>query len=193
MNGAVQATPSGTDRIATRFLPCASIPGTPWHVAYTKPLREASVVKKLREEGAAVWRPIKLFRAPNGQERYEPLFPRYVLMQMTGERLKWGYTIRNQFGYELGHVLRSPAGTPMVIPDAEMEWLTLQSEDDGIIREPARPQVALDDRGRVLTGWAAQLQGICTRTSRDRVWLLLSVLGRETPVEFRRGEVELVA
>jgi len=193
MNDVLAASLPGQNRNSdTRFLPCASIPSLPWHVAYTKPLREASVVKKLREEGAAVWRPIKLFRGPNRQERYEPMFPRYVLMQMGGERLKWGYTIRNQYGYELGNVLRSPAGVPLVIPNAAMELLIRQSDDQGIIHEPVKPEMHCGGLGSVLGGPLASFAGICTRTSRDRVWLLLAVMGGQTEVGFRRDAVELV-
>ena len=81
---------------------------------------------------------------------------------------------------------------PENIPDAVVGHLRRQCAKDGVIY-PAEPrQMHRGDRGSVLGGPLASFAGICTRTSRDRVWLLLAVMGGQTEVGFRRDAVELV-
>lgn len=176
---------------AGAFVPCASIPGLPWHVCYTKPQMELRVELKLRKEGAAAWAPNECWVTPDRHRRLRLIFPRYVLMQMSGERQKWGFTVRNEGGEELGSVLRSPSGRPLVLPDQDLEALLAQCAPNGVIYPPEPREMHRGDVGRVVTGPMTDFRGICRRTTRERVWLLLSVLGRETEVEFKRDAVEI--
>lgn len=192
-NAALASARGSNRNIVPRFWPSASIQGVPWHVAHTKPLRESAVERKLKAEGAAVWLPVMSHIGTNRQRRYERLFPRYILLQLTGEREKWGCTIRSDGGEELASVLRTPAGVPLIVPDEVMERLLVQCAPDGIIHEPEPRQMRRGDVARVEQGPFTSFSGVCQRTSKDRVWLLLTIMGRSTEVPFKRSDVELVA
>ena len=141
---------------------CASIPPVPWHVAYTKPQAEVAIEAKLRDEGAGVWLPREI-----RNNRLCPLIPRYIFLQLTGERLRWGCVIRTAGGEELGAVLRSPAGMPKIIPPSALETLQSQCDDDGVL-------LRRDLLSPVLPGW----RRLCDMTPADRQQLVLRMFGR---------------
>lgn len=184
---------AGTAPIATGFAPNASMPGAPWHVAYTKPRAEQATTEKLQAEGAGVWCPMVVETMANRQKRHVLLFPRYVLLQLTGERVRWGHVIRNAGGEELASVITSPSGRALVVPDQAIAELVAQAGKDGIFRPPPAREISRRDHVRVLDGPFTSFSGIVNRTAKDRVWCLLSIFGRSSEVELKRSAVELVA
>jgi hypothetical protein len=167
--------------------PCS---GIRWHVFHSRGAYERQADLALRRLGLETYLPLMIERW-HGADRHEVVCTTgYTLARFDVNEVEWGRdAVLRQGCGDAGRFLLSPATRmPASIPDAAVDALRGQCEATFV--EPR--QMLPDDHGRVLTGWAAQLSGICTRTSRDRVWLLLSVLGRDTPVEFRRGEVELV-
>jgi hypothetical protein len=189
MSYAVDTTPIGPrGNLDTLPAPCS---GIRWHVFHSRPNFERIADLALRRLGMETYNAHMIESWHGGDAHIVSAIPGYTLARFDANACEWGRdAIQRQGCGEVGRFLLSPATRmPANIPDAVVDILRWQCE--ATFQEPRR--MVPKDRGRVLTGWAAQLQGICTRTSRDRVWLLLSVLGRETPVEFRRGEVKLVA
>jgi len=174
----------GTD--SRRFVPCASIPDAPWHCVYTRPHQEAATEARVRQEGAAAWLPLEAVALANRQTRIRPIFPRYLFVQ----DYRW-MVVRNAGGEEMASVLRSPAGMPLVVPPRVVATLMAQRGADGIIR-PAEPrEVDRGDEVEITGGPFASFRGVCSRTARDRVWVLLNVLG-SSQIEFKRTAVALV-
>lgn len=173
------------------FVPSASIPGMPWFCVYTHPQAEIKTELKLRREGAGVWLPLESVTLANRQRRIRAVFPRYLFMQMTGERPRWGYTIRDVAGEELGSVLRSPAGKPLEVPLPALEVIWSQCAANGVIYPPAPREMQRGDQAKVLDGPFADFRGLCTRTTREKVWLLLTLFGRRSEVGFRRDAVAI--
>ncbi len=82
---------------------------------------------------------------------------------------------------------------PLVVPDRVVEELRSQMAVDGVIYPPEPRQMRRGDMGKVLVGPLASFTGICSLTSPQRVVLLLTLFGRQTPTEYKREDVELVA
>lgn len=191
----VNPTAGDAGRFLGAFVPCASISGQPWLCVYTRPKCELRVEHKLRSEGAPAWLPQEAAFEPTGERRIRALFPRYLFMQMLGERLRWGYVIHSEAGEELGAVLRSADGRPLRMPPGAIERLWSQCQPNGVIYPPEPRRMRRGDRGRVLADGGtpfSDLEGICTRARRERVWLLLGLLGRQVEVPFPREAVEVV-
>ena len=190
-NSVRYAPPLGMAKQNICFAPCASLPGVPWHVLYTHPNAERAAEHKLRREGAGVWLPMDSRLWDNRQRKISVTFPRYLFLQLTGDRVKWGCTVRSDGGEELGSVLRSPAGRPLVVPLAALEALWSQCAANGVIYPPEAREARRGDVLRVLSGPLAGFAGVCTMTTRERVTLLLSIMGRPAPVEYARSAVEI--
>ena len=191
MTAVVRGQTSGADVHSGTFSPSASIPGLPWHVAYTKPQKELATEMKLRQEGAAAWLPMECRTITRQEKRHVPVFPRYLFLQMTGDRPRWGYVIRNAGGEELAAVMLSPARSPLVVPDRVMRALWDACAPNGVIYPPEPREVRRNDVVKVLDGPWRDFHGLCRLTTRQRVEALLTLFGRETPVWFRRDQVEL--
>lgn len=181
-------TSHGTTPAFPGRVSCASILDAPWHAAFTKPGAERKTEAKLRDEQAGVWLPME---CRDRDKRLAPLIPRYIFLQLTGERTKWGCVIRSAGGEELASVLRSPTGRPLVVPLAALDALRGQCAPDGVLYPVASREMRRGDLGRAATGPFQSFTGICRMTTRQRVELLLSMFGRIVPVWYDRRDVEL--
>lgn len=169
------------------FAPYNHRPGVPWHCVYSKPQSEVLAEVQLRQQGFVAWFPMESRRLSARQSKIAPLFPRYGFVQFDHDE-KWGPIVNTRGVTEL---LRSPSGKPLDVPDGVMVALMEQCAPNGVIY-PAEPrEVQRGDRGQVIVGPFASFAGICTRTSRERVWLLLAIFGSREVV-FERAAVELV-
>ena len=170
---------------------CASNPA-PWFVCYTKPLLERRTEYRIREEGGTAWLPLE---APPKSRKVErervirPLFPRYCFVK----DYPW-LVVRNAGGEEMGQVLVSPASRrPVALPGGLVEHLMAQCSPGGVMRSPEPREVTRKDTVRIEVGPFADFTGICQRTTRERVWILLNLFGRPSEVPFTRDQVELIA
>lgn len=159
----------------------------PWYCVWSKPNQERIAEQALRENGFPVFLPRHLVRLANRQTKVEPLFPRYLFGQPNDE----GQWVPMLYRRGVFAVLRNPVGVPKSVPPEIVASLRAQSVD-GVIMPAEQPQLRKSHHGRVTDGPFADFSGICTRTSADRVWLLLSMLGRPTEVPFSRMDVEAV-
>ena len=188
---AVVEIPAGPLGSTKTFCPSASIAGRPWACVYTKPRAEIVAEHRVRAEGFAAWLPMHqvIHRPHRGVPftTHRPIFPRYLFVQ----DYRWT-VVRNAGGEELGAVLRSPAGVPLSVPESVLEVLWSQCAANGVIYPPEPRQVRRSDTVRVLDGPFAGFAAVCSRTSRERVWLLLSIFGRSSEIDLKRGAVELV-
>jgi len=170
------------------FTPYNARSGVAWHCVYSKPQAEILAEVQLRQQGFVAWVPLESRR--NGrQSKLAPLFPRYLFAQFDVAEDHWAPVVNTR---GVSDLLRSPSGRPLDVPQRVMDRLMEQCAPNGVIYPAEAREMRRDDVGRVIDGPFAEFSGICTRTARDRVWLLLAVFGSRE-VEFRRDAVELVA
>lgn len=178
----------GPERNEPRFVPCASVSDAPWFCVHTKPQLEIATEHRIRVEGFSAWLPLTSVVQKNRQSRIVPVFSRYLFVQ----NYRWT-VVRNAGGEEMASVLRSPSGKPLVVPQAKMDELFAQCKPNGVIYAPEPREITRKDMVRVEDGPFTSFTGICQRTTRDRVWILLSLFGRQSEVPFTRQQVELIA
>ena len=158
-----------------------------WHCYYTKPQKEIATDQALRLQGLETYIPLESFTRADRTRVIRPLFPRYTFARGAA----WRIVVRNGAGEEVGQIMRNPASLkPMTVPDAVIDALLAQCGPNRVIYPPPAREMHRGDRGKVLQGPLAAFSGICSRTSRERVWLLLDVMGRRE-VSFARSAVEI--
>lgn len=154
----------------------------PWYVVHTKARQEQPACDNLARQGYKVYFPrIKVIKRVRGQQGavLEPLFPRYVFLQplsathsLAPVRSTVGVTTIVRFGQEpaqmRGDVLQ-------VIRSFEAQRNTAKDVD---LSTPLQP----GERVRVADGPLAGLEGLISSVSKQRVVVLMQLLGQDTEV-----------
>ncbi|MFB6277693.1 MAG: transcription termination/antitermination protein NusG [Halothece sp.] len=138
----------------------------------------------------------KLRKDGSRQQSQEKVFPGYVLIQMIMDDQVWqvvkntpnvinfvGAEQMRPYGRGRGHV------KPVPLSPSEVERIFRQSEE----QEPVvQAKVAVGDKIVVLTGPFKDFEGEVVEVSseRNKLKALLSIFGRETPVELEFNQVE---
>jgi len=138
----------------------------------------------------------KLRKDGTRQQAQEKVFPGYVLIQMLLDDQVWqvvkntpnvinfvGAEQKRPYGRGRGHV------KPMPLSPSEVERIFRQSEQ----QEPVvQAKVAVGDKIVVLSGPFKDFEGEVVEVSseRNKLKALLSIFGRETPVELEFNQVE---
>ncbi|MDR9402575.1 MAG: transcription termination/antitermination protein NusG [Halothece sp. Uz-M2-17] len=138
----------------------------------------------------------KLRKDGSRQQAQEKVFPGYVLIQMILDDQVWqvvkntpnvinfvGAEQKRPYGRGRGHV------KPMPLSPSEVERIFRQSEQ----QEPVvQAKVAVGDKIVVLSGPFKDFDGEVVEVSseRNKLKALLSIFGRETPVELEFNQVE---
>ncbi len=169
--------------------------GIRWHVFHARTAYERQADLALRRLGMETYLPLQLERWHGADRHIVAIFPGYTFARFDVNQVEWGReAISRQGCGEVGRFLMSPTTRmPAPLPDVAVDALRGQCAGDGVIYPPEPRKMRPGDRATVLGGPLAQFSGVCSRANKDRVWLLLSVLGRQTEVGFKRDAVEMVA
>lgn len=169
----------------------ASMTTLPWYVVHTKVRQERAACDNLARQGYAVYLPqIKRLKRIRGrqQARQEPLFPRYLFLQpgssahsIAPARSTPGVTTIVHFGLEPAVV---PPETLAGIRDFEARRNEARVEDIGPFNR--------GERVRVLDGPLSGLEGLISGVSRERVVVLMQLLGQDTRVSLSHHELLVV-
>jgi transcriptional antiterminator RfaH len=149
-----------------------------WYVVNTKRHQEARAELNLRRQGFRVWLP-RFRKACRRARKLDtvivPLFPSYMFVRLDSEAERW-----RSINSTLGVVrLLCNGDIPQAVPDGLIDDIMQRCDANGLV-EPSPRRFAVGQALRVVAGPFADLQGICEGMSgRDRVILLLSILGRE--------------
>jgi transcriptional antiterminator RfaH len=149
-----------------------------WYVVNTLPHQELRALANLHRQGFAAWLPA--FRKGRRHARrvdsvVTPLFPGYLFMHLDVATARWR-SINGTFGVIK---LLCHGELPAPVPTGLVDELLAKRDSEGLVRLPLR-QFARGEAVRVAEGPFADLVGIYEGMSgRDRVVLLLSLLGRE--------------
>lgn len=160
----------------------------PWYVAYAKARQEHVAKENLLRQGYLVYLPqIKVLRRIRGlhQARLEPLFPRYLFVQprspdhsIAPVRSTSGVSAIVRFGQEPAVMQRE---TLNAIREFEARQNAAQNEDISPFK--------CDEQVRVVDGPLAGLEGLITEVSRDRVVVLMRLLGQDTRVNMSHHQL----
>lgn len=155
-----------------------------WYLAYTKPKAEEIGLENLRKQGFEAWLPkikaVKSHRrkADDALFTQEAMFPRYLFFRpahpqqsISVVRSTLGITSLVRFGYEFAQLphdkLRQIA-----------QWIEQQQERSAAELMGLQPGTAV----KVVAGPLAGLDALVRMTAKDRVIVLLQMLGKDHEV-----------
>jgi transcriptional antiterminator RfaH len=160
-----------------------------WYLVYCKPRQEAVARSNLDRQGYKTYLPlIREMRRRAGRrvEAVAPMFPRYLFIQLSTETDDWG-PIRSTLG--VASLVRF-GQLPTTVPGVLIEQLRRREDADGLHKAPIG-EYQRGARVRIADGGFAGYEGIfLARSGRDRITVLLKVLGRDTPAHIDPGAVE---
>ena len=155
-----------------------------WLLAYTKPRQEALAEEHLRRQGFEVLCPqlrVQKLRRRKWTWVEEPLFPRYLFVG-AGEGVSWG-PVRRTVGVAS---LVGFGGQVAPVPEALVETLRSSAAEP----QHYRPIYQQGQKVRIVAGPFATLAGVFDMAEGEsRATVLLDLLGRQTRVTVRVGEI----
>jgi transcriptional antiterminator RfaH len=160
-----------------------------WYLVYTKPHKEHVAKENLERQGYATYLPMTVIRRRRmgrGTDRVEPLFPRYLFIQLDTETDNWA-PIRSTIG--VNSMVRFGM-YPSVVPDLLIKELQQRDDEQGI-QLPHTGEFKSGQEVRVMEGPMMGLEGIfIAKTSNDRVMVLLDIVGKQTRVSMVKEQLE---
>lgn len=163
--------------------------GRSWYLVYAKPRQERVAQVNLERQKYEVYLPLARQLRRSGGRRLSmiaPLFPRYLFVHLDREIDNWA-PIRSTTG--VVSLVRF-GQTPAPIPDDLVGYLRAREDADGL------HVVSVDEykrgaRVRVTTGGLTGYEGIFVApTSRQRVVVLLDILGKQARTIVEAGSIE---
>lgn len=164
------------------------VPILPWYVAYTKPNQEQRAAENLLSQGYSIYLPqFKLFKRVCGKQQLlsEPLFPRYLFVQpqstaqsLAPIRSTLGISNLVRFGGELALVRQETLKSIRVFE--ELNHAAMKMEVNRF--KPG-------DRVGIIEGALVGLEGLISDVRKERVFVLLSLLGHETRVSMSQHQL----
>jgi transcriptional antiterminator RfaH len=160
-----------------------------WYLVYAKPRQETVARMNLERQGYSVYLP--LVRQPRRHKGraisvVAPMFPRYLFIQLDKHTDNWG-PIRSTFG--VVSIVRFGQAAAAV-PNDLIAVLQSREDENGIQVLPIE-QYRQGAKVRITNGGFAGYEGIfVAHSGRDRVTVLLEVLGRYTRARVDLGAIE---
>lgn len=160
-----------------------------WHVVHTHANAEWKALANLRRQGFEAYLPrYRKFRrhARKTEVVAAPLFPRYLFLRLDAGKERWR-SVLSTFGVA---ALICRDGAPAPIPDGIVEGIQAREDADAFIDLTRQAELKPGDAVRVMSGTfadhAARFLGLAAR---ERVVLLLDILGRSLRIEVPRESV----
>lgn len=160
----------------------------PWYVVHTKARQEQPACDNLARQGYNVYFPrIKVIRRVRGQQEavLEPLFPRYVFLQplsaaqsLAPVRSTVGVTTVVRFGQE-----------PAQMRDDVLQVIRNFEAQRNAAKDADLSPLQVGERVRVANGPLAGLEGLISSVSKQRVVVLMQLLGQATEVSVSQHQL----
>ncbi len=162
-----------------------------WFLVYSKPRQEETAKRHLERQGYVVYLPRATQNRRRGGRRVtvvEPLFPRYLFIHLDAHTDNWG-PIRSTVGVT---ALVRFGAEPARVPDALIALLHSHESGTGM-HEWAQTDLRAGQTVRVGEGAFEGYEGIfLARSSRERVVVLLDILGRPVRARLTADQIEPV-
>ncbi|HXX33548.1 MAG TPA: transcription termination/antitermination NusG family protein [Thermodesulfobacteriota bacterium] len=162
-----------------------------WYVIQTKPRKEEEAETYLSTKGVEIFNPlIEAFTLRNGRmnEEQKPLFPGYLFAKFDFEQnyplVRWARGVKKVLGF---------GETPTSVSEEAVEMIKARTDAQGVVR--VKHHLEPNDVVRIKTGPLKDLLGIFERwlSDRERVRILLNLIGYQPAVEIHYSMVEKVA
>ena len=158
-----------------------------WYVAYSKPNGERIAEENLLRQGYAVRLPL-VRRVVRRKVSLEPLFPRYLFFKpsspqqsLSPVRSTVGVTSIVRFGMDLAVLSDDLCQTIMAFAQAQQEG--------GVGSILAVQGITPGEKVLVNSGPFAGLEGLVSSVAKDRVMVLMSLLGKEQTLGFEPTQI----
>ena len=160
-----------------------------WYLVYTKPRAERVAVENLLRQGYEVYLPVmRQFRRRAGRRvtAITPMFPRYLFIHLSTDMDNWspirstrGVASLVQFGQRPGRV-----------PPGLVTHLRAHEDESGI-QVISGDEYRAGSAVRMVEGGLKGFEGVyLARNSRDRVVVLLDIMGRHTRATVSAASIE---
>lgn len=179
-------TDGGSD-CASTFLPCGCHPTAAWLCVLAESRQERLAEHSLRSLGLPTWLPMFESRWLNGQTRILPMFPGYLFTQAIDDRWRKAYSARGVRGL----ICHAPE-RPTTVPVRLLDLLWRDCAPNGVIYLPRPTALAPSTPVELITGPFAGFRGVVRMATKDRVRLLVNLLGRDSEVTVPRADVMVV-
>lgn len=160
-----------------------------WYLVYAKPRQEELALTNLVRQGYGAYLPrVREARKRQGRRIMvvEPLFPRYLFIYLDTHTDNWG-PIRSTLG--VASLVRF-GQEPARIPHELIDFLKAREGEAGL-HEWAEQNYRAGERVRVAEGAFRGYEGILlARNSRERVVVLLDILGRKVRTKVDMSQLE---
>jgi transcriptional antiterminator RfaH len=161
-----------------------------WYVVQTQVNAEARAARNLVRQGFEIYLPRYLKRRSHARKIEKipaPLFQRYLFVRIDMATQRWR-SIQSTFG--VSHLVCN-GSDPAPVAQHVLNSLKAREDESGYVKLNARPKFALGEKVRVLAGAFADNLGLIDGlTDRDRVAILLDLLGRKVRVSIEADMVE---
>ena len=161
--------------------------GSVWYVAYTKPKQETIAQDNLQRQKYHVRLPL-VRKVVRRQVALEPLFPRYIFLQpssaeqsLSPVRSTTGVSSIIRFGMELAVLSEESCQRIMDFAQAQ--------QDGGLESLLSVQGIHVGDKVLVKSGPFSGLEGLVSAIAKDRVLVLMSLLGKSQPLKFQATEL----
>ncbi|MEQ9491428.1 MAG: transcription termination/antitermination NusG family protein [Alphaproteobacteria bacterium] len=160
-----------------------------WFAIHTKPGGERLAEGNLLRQGFEAYLPLRTKtrrRGRRGVSIKTPLFPRYIFVRIDLDEQPWR-KISNTFG--VAYIV-SFGGRPAPLQDSVIDEIKARETDDGVIDLSQLQTLTPGDAVKIADGAFTDRTGIFQCASdKDRVIVLLNLLGRQTSVKVSRTNV----
>ena len=160
-----------------------------WYLIYAKPRQEQVAYNNLERQGYVSYLPkmtIRRRRANEYKEIIEPMFPRYLFISLCADVDNW-MPVRSTRG--VASLVRF-GGYPAKVPDKLIEFIKQKENKYKHVGE-AVEALKPGDKVRILDGaWDGYEAIFEVKSSKERVTLLLDILGSTTRIEVPRELIE---
>lgn len=161
-----------------------------WYLIYTKPRAEQLAKENLQRQDFNIYLPlVKEIRRRRSKyvSCIEPMFPRYLFIQLNCTTDNWS-PIRSTLG--VSSIVRFST-YPLQVPESLIGAL-MDNEDESGIQSIEVRDFQSGDKVRIIAGAMAGLEGIYeSKTSKERVTVLLNIAGQYTRVSMTRHDLQL--
>lgn len=153
-----------------------------WYAVYTKPGQEGLAEGHLRRQGFETYLPRLATRRRHARKVTAvtvPMFPRYIFVRVDIETMPWR-SINGTVG--VSHLV-SFGERPAKIADPVIAEIRAREDEDGLVRLPAAERFRPGEKVEIADGPMREIGGLFTAaTEKERVVVLMSLLGRQVPV-----------
>lgn len=160
-----------------------------WYVVHTHARAEAMAREHLERQGFETYLPRYLRRRRHARRVEEipaPLFPRYMFVAFDPGSVAWR-PILSTIGVS---DLLSEGETPLPVPDGVVEEISAREDGSGLVSLAREAPYQPGDMVRVTGGPMSGLVGLFDGLSdRERIWVLLDLLGRQLRVKVQDAAV----